>query len=400
MRDLPEAGTAPLLKPRPKARRRSARRPLLWLLLAAGAVAALMGGVRYGVAREATPHLATAGPLEMVVTGPGTLEGRRKAVLSTTAQGRLVELGVAEGDRVRAGAVVARFDDARSRIEVEKARDEVRVSAQMVAEAKAQLSREEAHLARDERELARRRALKERAVVSDGALDIAQADRNAAAARVAEAQARVRRLEAELAVAEHRIALAQEALDQTRIRAPFDGVVIGKSQEVGDVVTPGTAVLRVLDTGSLVLIARFDESVMALISEGQSAQVRFESEPGRPRAAEVVRINPEVDTETREVTVDLKLRSLPDSWAVGQRGTGEIRIGTKPEAVTVPSSVLVRRGEEVGVWVLDRGRARWRPIALGAAVGDRVEVSAGLDGGATVLDGTRLYEAMRVELQS
>ncbi|MEL6766759.1 MAG: efflux RND transporter periplasmic adaptor subunit [Pseudomonadota bacterium] len=404
MRDLVnddlELGTAPgtLLTQRPAPRRRTARPLVLWTLAACLAAAALAGGVRYGLPVAATPHVAATGPFNVTLNGPGTLEARRHATLSTTLQGRIDALPYDMGDTVEAAAPIARLEDAEARHDLAQARQQAQATGHMVREAEAQLQREEASLRHATRELERQTALRGRGVIAEGALDAAMAEKDAAVARVAEATARIARLRAELRAAQALEDRRAETVAQMVVLAPFGGVVVARDREVGDVVSPGTAILEIVDPETLILSARLDESQMAAMTEGQEAHVTFASEPGQPYDARVHRIGREVDTETREFTVELALVALPANWAVGQRGAASIVTETHPAAVTIPSETVEKRGGDFGAWVLEAGRAAWRPLELGAATDGAVEILAGLIGGETVLSGDRLYPGMRVAL--
>jgi len=399
MRDLVDEKHTTLVRPRPPARRRVRRKPILRALLACVLVAGLAGGLRYGVAGPAAAHVAAAGPFHVVLKGPGVLDAQRKATLAATQQGRLEAVPVDVGAAVTAGQAIARLDDDAERIDLERALRQVQATGHQIAEAKAQIERERAGLIRAERELARQRALSARGVVPEGGLDIAQADRDAAAARVTEARARADRLAAELAMAEQSVALARHMMAERVVPAPFDGVVISTAREVGDVVAPGGAILQIADPGSLVLAMRLDASRIARVAPGQSARVSFGSAAGRTHAATVRRINPEVDPETREVVVDLDLDAPPETWALGQRGTAAIRIETKAEAIAIPAAFVARRDGAFAAWVLTDGRAWWRPLTLGATTDGRIEVQGGLGAGETVLQARRIYPGMRVEIR-
>lgn len=399
MRDLAEEDPKPLMATRPPARRRRRRPVLVAIALAVAAVPGLLGGVRYGLPGEAAPHAVLAAPFDVTIKGPGMLAAERHAVLGATVQGRIAALPVDVGDRVTAGAPVARLEDAEARIELAQAIEQARALSHQVTEAEAQHRREQATFRRFERELSRQIELRGRGIVAEGALDIARADREAAEARVAEAAARIERLEADLAGAERLVDRRREAVAQTVVTAPFDGIVIARDREVGDVVTPGAAILEMVDPATLILGVRLDESQMARIAPGQQAAVIFDSDPARRHPAAVRRIGREVDPETREFTVELALGSLPRNWAIGQRGSAAITVARDADALALPTALVHWRGGAAGTWILEDGRAHWRPLELGASSDGRVAVLGGLGSGVTVLDGPKLYEGMLVEFQ-
>lgn len=397
MRDFALEDQASLIAPRPKAAPRRRRSALVAAAFGAFVVAGLAVGVRYGAPVQAALHPLTAAAFDVAVKGPGLLEARRHASLGATVQGRIAALPVDVGDHVTAGTPVARLEAAEAEIDLAQAVEQARALAHQIAESEAQRRREAAGYRRLDRELARQEELRARGVIADGALDIARAERDGAEAGVAEAAARIERLKADLAGAERLVDRRREALAQTVVAAPFDGVVVARAREVGDVATPGATILEIVDAETLILSARIDESQIAAIAAGQTASVRFESEPGRSHAASVHRIGREVDPETRELVVELSLRSLPRNWAIGQRGAATITVARKAGALALPTDMVAHRDGAAGVWVLQDGRARWRSIEIGAASGDSVAVVAGLAEGDVALDGPKLYRGARVE---
>src|SRR3989454_9711328 len=145
-----------------------------------------------------------------VLVASGYVVAQRKAAVASKGTGRLVYLGVAEGDRVRAGQVIARIEDADVKAQVAQARANV------------QLSRAELHDA--ERALERERVLGDSGAPSQASLDARDA--------------RHERVKAGIAAAEAAVEAAQVALEHTVIRAPFDGTVLTKNADVGEVVAP------------------------------------------------------------------------------------------------------------------------------------------------------------------
>ncbi|MEM8622274.1 MAG: efflux RND transporter periplasmic adaptor subunit [Pseudomonadota bacterium] len=399
MRDLVEEEPSTLIATRAPARRRSRRSRLIWVALSAALIAATIGGLRFGVPVAADAHSVSAGVFAVTLRGPGMLAARRHAVLGATVQGRLAALPVDTGDRVARGESIAQLESEEARLDLVQATEQVRAVEYQIAEAEAQRRREEATLTRFERELERQEELRARGIVADGALDIALAERDAGLARVAEAEARIERLKADLLATHGLVERRREALSQTTITAPFDGVVVSRAREIGDVVTPGAPILELVDPSTLQLSARLDESQMAKLATGQAATVSFESEPGRPHTATVDRIGREVDPETREFTIDLALASLPTNWAIGQRGAASIRVGERPDTITLPSALIQYRDGAPGAWALSGKRAEWRPLTLGSAGDDTVEIVAGLESGETVLDAPRLHDGRRVALR-
>ena len=125
----------------------------------------------------------------------------------------------------------------------------------------------------------------------------------------------------------------------------------------------------------------------------------FSSDPHRPYAATVSRIGRQVDQETREFTVDLKLGEVPPNWAVGQRATVTILAESPSPGIAVPQRFFARDQGRVGLWLAHDGRAYWTPVSLGYSSGSDIEITRGLAVGDQVLSpaGRFAYQAVRAE---
>nr|MCU0898714.1 biotin/lipoyl-binding protein [Burkholderiales bacterium] len=196
----------------------------LALLGAAGAVA--VGGWFGAPIEVQTVTVATAYPTQAItaLNATGYVVAQRKAAVASKATGRLEWLGVTEGSRVNAGEVIARLESR----DVTATRDQAAASVKV---AEANLEQARAELADAERAFRRSQELLAKKFISDSAHD-------AAVARYEKASAAVRGQEAAVAVARANLRAADVGLDQTLIRAPFDGVVLTKSANVGDNITP------------------------------------------------------------------------------------------------------------------------------------------------------------------
>jgi HlyD family secretion protein len=128
-----------------------------------------------------------------------------------------------------------------------------------------------------------------------------------------------------------------------------------------------------------------DETVSASLSVGQVARVIFRSEPEKDYPGEVARLGRETDRETREFLVDVRLKTLPQNWTVGQRAEVFIETGRKSEALMIPQKFVQWRTGKPGVFVNDHGKARWRALTLGLRGRDTLEVVQGLALGELVL---------------
>ncbi|MET0618917.1 MAG: efflux RND transporter periplasmic adaptor subunit, partial [Thermoanaerobaculia bacterium] len=216
----------------------------------------------------------------------GTVKSRRRAELSTEVGGRVLELPVRKGSRVRAGDLLVRIADADYRAQV---------AVQQGALEAALSTRDEACRTAEQldRELTRNRALAREALVSEDRLDQLQGRRDAAAAACQAAQARIAQARAARAA-------ARVTLDKTVLRAPFDGVVAELSTELGEWITPSPPglpippVVVLLESGASYVSAPMDEVDVAKVRAGQPVRITLDAFPGRTFAGRITRVAPYV----------------------------------------------------------------------------------------------------------
>jgi RND family efflux transporter MFP subunit len=205
------------------------------------------------------------------------------------------------------------------------------------------------------------------------------------------ADARIREAEAESR-------RARVELGHTRIVAPGPGVVVERTVEVGELATPGRALLRVDDPSGYRLEVPLASEQAARIPPGHPVEVRVDALGDGRLLGRVGEIVPEADPATRTVMVKVDLPPSPGLRS-GLYGTARVELG-RAERLRVPAGAVVERGQLSGVYVVDEHRvARWRLVTLGGRRDDRVEVLSGLaPGDAVVVDGvSRMADGTRVE---
>src|SRR5467141_2672794 len=252
------------------------------LLLTSGALSSAVP-VRLTPATMVSPIRSGA-----ILIASGYVVAQRKAAVASKGTGRLVYLGVVEGDRVRTGQVIARIEDADVRAQLAQ------------AQANVQLSRAELHDA--ERALGRERVLGDSGASSQASFDAAEF--------------RYQRVKAGIAAAEAAVDAAQVALENTVIRAPFDGTVLTKNADVGEVVAPlaasafsKSAVVTIADLRSLQVEADVAESNLEAISAGQPCEIVLDAYPDERYAGVVAKIVPTADRAKATVQVKVAFRS-------------------------------------------------------------------------------------------
>jgi HlyD family secretion protein len=352
------------------------------VVLAAGA-AAFLGGLGRAQSVE-TAAVTTAYPSQAVtaLNATGYVVAQRKAAVSSKATGRLEWLGVMEGSRVRKGEVIARLENRDAAAQREQAAANVKVAAANLEQGRAELRDAEANLKRSQ-------DLAQKNYISGSALDTA-------VARFDKARAAVQSGEASLAVALANLKAQEVAYDQTLIRAPFDGVVLTKSANVGDNITPFSqaaetkgAVVTMADMDTLEVEADVAESSLARIKVGQPCEIQLDAVPDHRFPGVVNRIVPTVDRAKATVLVKIKFlehdsRVLPDMSAKVAFLEREVGAVDRKPVTVVPKQAIVERNGEKAVFVLKDGRAVRTKVESGRVIGDLVQV-AGVAAGDRVI---------------
>ncbi len=253
------------------------------------------------------------------VLGTGTLEPRVSAVLGPKIGGLISKITVDEGDRVKTGDLLAQLEDDDLRQEVAIAESELAAATAAVTRLHADLLRANAVLSQAKVHHHRVVELRAKSVTSQEDVDKAVESLAVAEAGASIAEAAIVEGQLKVTVAEKSLHYRQTRQNDSIIRAPFDGVVLRRVREPGDVVAPWASVLQLASTDHMWISSWVDETALSRIAAGRPARVVFRAEPGIEYAGTVVRIGREVDRETRELTVEVGLDKLPIQWAVGQR---------------------------------------------------------------------------------
>ncbi len=344
-------------------------------------------------------HPVTLATVVSETLGTGTLDARTRATVAAKIAGRIDQLSADQGDRVAKDQALAHIDDADLRRQVSVAEAGWRASQSSVIRMKADRIRAQAVFDQALRERKRIEPLREANIASleiyeqsGERLAIAEADLARSAAAIAEA-------EQQMSAAEENVRLFQARLAEASITAPFAGLVVRREREVGDVVVPGTTLMTVVATDTLWISAWVDESAVAAITVGQPARIVLRAEPDTPRVGTLLRVGREVDRESREFLVDVRITDPPAQWAIGQRAEVYIRTAASEGVVSLPWRFLRTRDGVEGVWLDDHGRAVWRPLSLGLRGLEAVAVTAGLAAGDVVVIPVGGPEAMLREGQ-
>jgi HlyD family secretion protein len=283
------------------------------------------------------------------------------------------------------------LDDEDLRQQVEMAKAELSVARAGVEKAASGIRSTEATEKEAKASYTRISQLAPSGAVSVDALEKAQQQMEVAQAELNRAQSA--KVEAEKIVikADASLQFAQAQLAYTVVRASFDGLIVKRNRDPGDIVVPGSMVLDMISLDELWISAWVDETLLSQLEVGQAAKIVFRSDPKAELPGKVVRIAPQADQETREVLVDVGIDRLPDSWAIGQRAEVYIETARKENVLLIPQRVVVWRQQQPGVFVIENGKTDWHKIVLGIQGKEKVEVTEGLQTSHNVLiPGTKL----------
>ena len=370
------------------------------LILAVAVFALLSREETYDV-RVATAAARGGGSGGGGLTANGYVVARTKASVSSKVPGRLVFLGVEEGDRVEAGAVIARLEAAEFEAIVRQAASEV-----LAAEATRQEA--EATVAQAERDLARARELSAAGLIARRDLEDAETALSVARSRLGAFAARV-----EAARQNH--AAARANLENTLVRAPFSGTVLRKDAEVGEVVAPSVgggltrgAVVTMADLSTLEVEVDVNEAYISGIRDNQPAEIVLDAYPTETFPGRVRQVVPTADRQKATVLVRVLIdsrdpRIMPEMGArVVFREQPDSAGAARPSVtrVFVPAAAVRSDAGSDIVFVVTEGRVARRAITAGPVSGDEREVRSGLSGGETlVLDPpTELSDGARVRI--
>lgn len=360
----------------------------LWLIVKIAVPVVGVGAVFYWMRYAPLPisqFEVAQGPISAEVMGTGTLEARVSTTVSPKISGRISTVAVDQGEQVSQGDPLFRLDAEELLQQVAIAEANVDAARAAIVRLQADKARTEAVLEQTTRTRSRFEELLKQSATSREEFERATEAMAVAVADLARSEAAISEGQKQLLAAEKTLEYHRARLEDTNIAAPFDGLIVARHREAGDVVVPGSDVLTLISTDVLWIRAWVDETQMSAVDVDQPARIVFRSEPQRSFAGKVSRLGKESDRETREFVVDVEVFELPDNWAVGQRADIFLQTAHKPDALTIPAEYLVNKAGGPAVFVNEVGVARLRPVTLGLRSRDMVEVVEGLSVGDQVV---------------
>lgn len=354
---------------------------LAWWLLRAEPVL-----VRTAAAQAETTTAGNAA--SSVLDATGYVTARRQATVSAKITGKVEEVLIEEGQRVKAGEVLAR-------LEPTDANAQRALSAAQRDAARSEVTRVRAQWLLADKNLVRSRDLAARQLIAESALDQAQAERDALAAQLQSTQRNVE-------VAERSLALAEIGVDNTVVRAPFDGVITVKAAQPGEIISPisagggftRTGIGTVVDMASLEVQVDINEAFIGRVTPKQKVQAVLNAYPDWTIPAEVIAIVPTADRSKATVKVRIAFlqrdeRIVPDMGVrvsfLEQAPAPSATAAPVISGVSIADEAVVERDGRTVVFVVGEGKARLREVQVEAARSGKRRVTRGLAVGEQVV---------------
>jgi HlyD family secretion protein len=362
----------------------------LWLLVVLVLAVSIAAGISFTRAQAieistAAVRVLTSGSGGLtVLNASGYVTARRKATISAKVTGKVVEVLVEEGMRVKAGQVLAQLDDSNVKTSLDMAVSQLDSARLNLGETRALLKQADNEFRR-ETELARQK------ITSQADLEKAESDATSI-------KARLTRQEGDVKVAEGQVLIWKQEIADTVIRAPFGGVVTTKDAQPGEMISPvsagggftRTGICTIVDMESLEIEIDVNESYINRVEAGQPVEATLDAYPDWKIPCKVIAIIPTADRQKSTVKVrvgfdKLDPRILPE---MGVKVAFREIAGSTPAAaqtILVPKAAIRQQGGRDVVLVVQNDVVERRAVTVSGSNGDDVVLSAGVANGERVV---------------
>ncbi|MCX7973160.1 MAG: efflux RND transporter periplasmic adaptor subunit [Candidatus Aminicenantes bacterium] len=340
--------------------------------------------------------------LTSIVSASGEVKPKKNINLSALVPGRIIKIGVKEGDFIKAGDFLLQLDSAQYEANAE--RDRALIQAY-----RSQLIEAEARMKREENQYERQKKLYEEQLIPLEQLEAAKVQLDISRAQVQALRHQIQQAEASLKS-------TLDNLKKTIYVSPIDGIVTSLRVEEGEIAVvgtmnnPGTVLMTIADLSEMEVEVEVDETDVISLAPGQRAEVRVDALPNQVLSGHVTEIGSSAleksglsSQESRNFKVTITLDNPPPSLKPGLSATADIIIAQKERVLAVPVSAIVvrekegssgqKKVEEEGVFIIDNERARFQPIKRGIMGEMDVEIIEGLKEGQEIITGP--YSALR-----
>lgn len=319
--------------------------------------------------------------------GIGTVESRYTYRIGPTISGRVKQVNVHTGDRIRAGKLLGEMDpvDLDDRVIAQDAAFRRGEAAVLAAEAQVQDTK--ARFSYAYAQAQRYEKLLQSHSASEEAVESRRQEVHVAEARLASARANLDAAIQELArVRADRDGIIKQRAN-LRLVSPVDGMVTARLADPGTTVVAGQAVVEVINPTSLWINVRFNQLDSSGLRPGLPARIVLRSQPGRYIAGKILLVEPLADAVTEEILAKVVFDTVPVPMPpIGELAEISVALPEIPASPVVPNASIQRVNGSIGVWVVEEGDLRFNPVRFGATDLDgRMQVLEGLNAGAQVV---------------
>ena len=362
------------------------------LVIIGGLLAAFRS--RKPVVEVAAARVAGDARAEALLNASGYVTPRRRATVAAKVTGQVKEIYAEEGLRVKAGQVLAILDCAQPDAALASAKTDRDATAAALADLEVQLSYAE-------RELERAQGLRSAGVNSQQALDTARTSRDSLRSKIALTKEQTR-------AAESRIGVAKQDVVNCTVRSPYDGIVVSKDAQRGEIVSPisagggftRTGIATVVDMNSIETEVDVNESYIARVKPGQKVIATLDAYPDWQIPSTVRTVIPTADRQKATVKVRISFDQL-DPRILPDMGVKVAFLSDEPPAakgkseakVLIPGSAVRKEEGKSIVFLVHDGKVERRAVSLGREHGSDVEVIAGVSAGDSLV--VKSAEALR-----
>jgi HlyD family secretion protein len=385
------------------------KKPLIALavLLALGAIIIANLQSRREKSVKVTVDEVKRQDLTSIISASGEIKPKKNVNISAQVPGRIVKIGVVEGQDVKAGDFLLKLDSTQYEANAERDRNFIRA-------ANADLIQSEARLRRDKNSLERQRKLFDDDLISKDQLEAAQAQNDVSLAQTNAISFQIKQAEASLTS-------TMDNLAKTTYDSPIDGVITSLRVEEGEVAiigtmnNPGTVLMTIADLSVMEVEVEVDETDVIGVALGQEANVRVDALPDLIFKGKVTEIGSSAiqqstgglsTQESKDFKVVVTLEEPNRKLKPGLSASADIIVAEKRQVLAAPISALVLRDkenvdesapasarEEEGVYVIENERAKFVPVERGITGGMMIEITSGLEEGQEIVTGP--YASLR-----
>jgi HlyD family secretion protein len=327
--------------------------------------------------------------LTSTISASGEVKPKKNINISAHVPGRIIKIGVLEGQMVKAGDFLLKLDS--TQYEANAERDKA-----LIQSYRSQLIQSEARMKREQNNHDRQKQLFDSQLISQEQLETAKVQFDISRAEVQAIHHQIQQAEASLKS-------TLDSLSKTVYNSPIDGIITSLRVEEGEVAVigtmnnPGTVLMTIADLSEMEVEVEVDETDVVGVRLGQAADVKVDALPDRVLKGTVTEVGSSAiarlttsQEESRDFQVTITLSDPPGSLKPGLSASADIITAEKKGVLAVPISALVIREkksdepardeavEEEGVYGLDNGRARFLPVTKGIMGGLLIEISSGL----------------------